>query len=490
MTPRNAYRLAVKAVALLAALWIAVAVGFAAQAWWRLPDLSAWHRIGLQAEFSASRADAPTTFAAYLDQEARLFAELQRRVYDDPAAADRWPYGRYTPGSPVAQLALGGSGNRSSVTKAAAPRGAVLLLHGLSDAPYSLRAVGRALHERGFDVVALRLPGHGTAPAALTRVTWQDWDAAVAIAARHAASLAGHGKAFYIAGYSTGAPLALLYALKAIEDPSLPMPKRLLLFSPAIGVSEFAVMTRAAETLSFVPGLEKAGWLDVLPEYDPFKYNSFPVNAAHQIWRLTRELDARMRSAASAGKLDRMPMVTAFQSMVDSTVNAADVVWRLFLRLPARGHELVVFDVNREEFLAGLIAPGPRDAFDKFAGAPALPFRLAIIGNRSAATTEVVERVREAGQRDIATTELGLQWPDQVLSLGHLAVPMPIDDPLYGLTPAAHDDGQRFTLGGEAPRGEIGALVVPLGSLARLRSNPFFAVIVGRLDQAVHADTR
>jgi hypothetical protein len=185
-----------------------------------------------------------------------------------------------------------------------------------------------------------------------------------------------------------------------------------------------------------------------------------------------------------------MPMVTAFQSMVDSTVNAADVVWRLFLRLPARGHELVVFDVNREEFLAGLIAPGPRDAFDKFAGAPALPFRLAIIGNRSAATTEVVERVREAGQRDIATTELGLQWPDQVLSLGHLAVPMPVDDPLYGLTPAPHDDGQRFTLGGQAPRGEIGALVVPLGSLARLRSNPFFAVIVGRLDQAVHADTR
>jgi hypothetical protein len=32
--------------------------------------------------------------------------------------------------------------------------------------------------------------------------------------------------------------------------------------------------------------------------------------------------------------------------------------------------------------------------------------------------------------------------------------------------------------------------VVPLGSLARVRSNPFFAVIESRLDAAVRADAR
>jgi hypothetical protein len=85
---------------------------------------------------------------------------------------------------------------------------------------------------------------------------------------------------------------------------------------------------------------------------------------------------------------------------------------------------------------------------------------------------------------------LGLRWPDAVLSLGHIAVPMPADDPLYGLAPAARTDATTFTLGGPAPRGESGALAVPLGSLARVRSNPFFPVIVGRIDVAVRADQR
>jgi alpha-beta hydrolase superfamily lysophospholipase len=485
---RRLYRPAIAAALLVATLWTVVAVGFALQAWFRLPELSAWHRTTLEHEFHAGRADAPNSFAAYLAEEERLFAELKRRVYDDPRAAEAEPYGRYTPGSPVARLALDSDGNRSTVTPAHNARGAVLLLHGLTDAPYSLHAVGRALHERGFHVVALRLPGHGTTPAALTRVAWQDWQAAVEIAARHAAELAGSGRPFYIAGYSTGAPLALLHALKAIDDPSVPMPTRLFLFSPAIGVSRFAVMTQAAGALAFVPGLQKASWLDVLPEYDPFKYNSFPVNAANQVWRLTRELESQLRAAHESGKLGRMPTVTAFQSLVDSTVHAADVGTRLFMRLPARGHELVVFDVNRQEFLASLIAPGPRHAFAQLAAAPALPFRLAIVGNRSPASAEVVEWVREAGQRETTTVALGLQWPAAVLSLGHIAVPMPSDDPLYGLAP---DGGEGvFTLGGPAPRGENGALAVPLGSLARVRSNPFFPVIVRRLDEAVRNDTR
>jgi alpha-beta hydrolase superfamily lysophospholipase len=484
---RRIYRLAVAALALAGALWSIVAVGFAAQAWWRLPDLSAWHRIALDSEFRAGNDGAAATFAAYLEQEARLFVELKQRIYDDPGQASRQPYDRYAAGSPVARLALESAGNRSGVTEAHAARGAVVLLHGLTDAPYSLHAVGRALHERGLHVVALRLPGHGTTPGALTRVSWHDWDAAVLLAVRHAAALAG-GKPLYVAGYSTGAPLALLHALRAIDDPAVPMPTRLFLFSPAIGVSEFAVMSEFAGTLAFLPGLQKASWLDVLPEYDPFKYNSFPVNAANQVWRLTRELEARLSAAQEAGTLGRMPPITAFQSLVDSTVLAADVGRRLFMRLPARGHELVVFDVNRQEFLASLIAPGPRRAFEQVAQAPALPFRLAIVGNRSPASAEVVEWVREAGRRETEAVTLGLAWPRAVLSLGHIAVPMPHDDPLYGLAPEATGQAGAPSLGGPAPRGESGALVVPLGSLARVRSNPFFAVITRRLDEAVRLD--
>ena len=76
---------------------------------------------------------------------------------------------------------------------------------------------------------------------------------------------------------------------------------------------------------------------------------------------------------------------------------AADLGTRLFLRLPAKGHELVVFDVNRNALLSSLIAPGPKRA----------------------------------------------------------------------------PDGLALPLGRGAPSGEAGALVIPLGQLVRVRSNPF-----------------
>jgi alpha-beta hydrolase superfamily lysophospholipase len=481
----RATRLVIHAVVFLVAIVAAVAVGFAAQAWWRHPDLEPWHTVRLADEFKAG-AGAARTLAEYVAQERRLFAELRRTVYA-LARADASELDRYSAGSLAARIALETSGNRTHELGPARPRGAAVMLHGLSDAPYSLAAVGRLLYERGFHVVWLRLPGHGTIPGALRDVAWEDWMAATALALRHAAERAP-GKPLYVAGYSTGAPLALLHALRAMDDASLAMPSRLLLFSPAIGVSRFAVMTNVTSLLAPVPGLEKAEWLDVMPEYDPYKYNSFPVNAANQIYRLTRALEAGLVRAQERGNLDRVPTVTAFQSLVDSTILAADLATRLFKRLPANGHELVVFDVNRRELLSSLIAPGPKRAFDRVAEGPALPFCLTVVGNASGGSAEVVEWTREAGSRDVARKPTGLAWPDDVFSLGHLAIPTPIDDPMYGLTPRRASDGLALPLGRGAPSGEAGALVIPLGQFARLRSNPFFSVIVDRIDEAVKAD--
>lgn len=481
-------RLLIGAVVLLAAIVAAVAVGFAAQAWWRHPDLDPWHTVRLANEFKAGAPGAARTFPEYVAQEERLFAELRQAIYASSPRAGASDLERYRAGTLAARIALDTQGNRSHELAQTAPRGVAVMLHGLSDAPYSLETVGRVLHERGFHVVWLRLPGHGTIPGALRDADWEDWMAATALALRHAADLAP-GKPLYVAGYSTGAPLALLHVLRALDDKSLTMPSRLLLFSPAIGVSRFAVMTNFTSLLAPIPGLEKAAWLDVMPEYDPYKYNSFPVNAANQVYSLTRALEAGLAQAQARGTLDRVPTVTAFQSLVDSTILAADLANRLFKRLPAKGHELVVFDVNRKQLLSSLIAPWPSHAFDQMASAPALPFRLTVVGNRTHESGEVVEWTREPGSRDAVPKPTGLAWPDRVFSLGHLAVPTPIDDPMYGLTPRHASDGLALPLGRGAPSGEAGALVIPLGQFARLRSNPFFPVIVERIDAAVKADT-
>ena len=485
MILRRTVRLAVGAVALAAAIAAAVAVGFAAQAWWRLPDLGPWHTVRLGSEFKAG-AGAPRTFAEYQAQEERLFAELKQKIYSAPSAGAS-EIDRYVTGTLAARLALDTTGNRSHELEQVSPRGAAVMLHGLSDAPYSLETVGRLLHQHGFHVVFLRLPGHGTTAGELRDVDWEDWLAATALALRRAADVAP-GKPLYVAGYSNGAPLALMHTLRAMDDKSLAMPTRLLLFSPAMGVSEFAAMTTVTSLLAPVPGLAKAAWLDVLPEYDPFKYNSFPVNAATQVWSLTRTLERELVRAQRSGKLDRMPTITAFQSLVDSTVIAADLETRLFARLPAKGHELVVFDVNREALLGSLIAPGPRRAFDAIMAAPALPNRVTVIGNRSPGSSDVVAWTREAGSRESVPVATGLSWPGNVFSLGHLAIPTPSDDPMYGLTPRAAPDGLSLPLGRGAPSGESGALLIPLGQFARIRSNPFFPVIVERIDAAVKAD--
>ena len=271
--------LLIRAVLFLVAIIAAVAVGFAAQAWWRHPDLAPWHRLRLNNEYRAG-AGAPQTLAEYLAQEERLFAELRQTIYGSAPGTEASALDRYSAGTLAARIALDTPGNRTHELGHETPRGAAVMLHGLSDAPYSLESVGRLLHERGFHVVWLRLPGHGTIPGALRDVDWEDWMAATALALRHAAERAP-GKPLYVAGYSTGAPLALLHVLRAMEDEALTMPSRLLLFSPAIGVSPFAVMTNVTSLLAPVPGLEKAAWLDVLPEYDPYKYNSFPVNAGN-----------------------------------------------------------------------------------------------------------------------------------------------------------------------------------------------------------------
>jgi len=457
---------------------------FAMQARLRLPELRTWHTASLGQEFRAGRPNTPASFVEYLALEQRLFSELQARVMNDSQV-----FGRYNPKSVVARLALETRYNRSyELLPRGDVRGAVLLVHGLSDSPYSVRGLAETFVAQGYYVLALRLPGHGTTPAELVDVSWEDWYGAVLLAARHAAAKAGPGKPFVAGGYSTGAALLTLYSLRTLADPALPRPQRLYLVSPAIGISPFAALTRVVSALAFIPALEKSRWIDVLPEYDPYKYNSFPVNAASQIYALTRVVRRELQVQKNAGRLEAMPRVIAFQSIVDSTITAAELVRGLLLQLPPRGHEVVVFDINRSDALRGWIAPGPIEDFERLRETTALPFRLTLVANRSPGTRAVAAYTRAAGSRELEVENLPYEWPPGVYSVGHVSLPFPADDPVYGLAPAASE--VRFNLGTLAPRGEAGALLVGPGSFERLRSNPFWGVIKDRVTAAEVAALR
>ena len=487
----NARRWVIKPLLYLAALAVTVLATivfvFAVQARINLPELRAWHRIVLDEEAGTRNPAAFESFEAYRRQEDRLFAELRARIYEGPGA-DTSSLGRYNPRSVVAQLALDTRYNRSyELAPAGEPRGGVLLMHGLSDSPYAMRGIAELFQSQGYYVVALRLPGHGTVPSGLRDVRWQDWYAAVAAAAKYAAARGGSGKPFYIGGFSTGAALATLYTVRSLDDAGLPKPQGVYLVSPAIGISPSAVLTNVISALAFIPAFEKSRWLDVFPEYDPYKYNSFPVNAGKQIHTLTGVLADALDDAGARGRLAAMPRVVAFQSIVDSTITAREVARGLLARFPGADHELVVFDVNRIDAIQGLIAPGPLEDLERIRNATDLPYRVTLIGSSSPGTRAVAAYTREAGGIEVKKTELGLEWPASVFSLGHVALPFPADDPVYGIEPPP-DTQPRFNLGAMAVRGESGALVLSLGAFSRLRCNPFFDVVRAKILETLVRD--
>src|SRR4029453_18601623 len=142
--------------------------------------------------------------------------------------------------------------------------------------------IAEILRDQGYYTLALRMPGHGTVPGGLTDVSWQDWLAAPRLGMRDTRQKIGPDRPLLLVGYSNGGALAVKYAAEVPDRPQDPAASRVLLISPMIGVTPAARLARWISLLGVVPYFEKARWLDVLPEYNPIKYNSFPANAGLQ----------------------------------------------------------------------------------------------------------------------------------------------------------------------------------------------------------------
>ena len=81
-----------------------------------------------------------------------------------------------------------------------------------------------------------------------------------------------------------------------------------------------------------------------------------------------------------------------------------------------------------------------------------------------------------------------LLYPVEIFSLSHVAVPFPLNDPLYGLHPDPKGEEQfGVSLGTLSARGERGALIVDADFLFRIASNPFFPYMLERIEQGITA---
>ncbi len=440
------------------------------------PELSIWHRAQLDREFTAD--SQVEDFAGYLDLEERLFAQLDEQVYRQVPTGPEQVLNRYSRGSLADPRRWPTPWNRSFEHPSQTPRAGVLLLHGLSDSPYSMRALGERLAAEQAWVVGLRVPGHGTAPSGLVSVRWQDMSAAVVLAVRHLRGAIGDAP-LYLVGYSNGGALAVEYSLSALADASLPLPQGIVLMSPEIGVAKAAALASGLDRLGRLLGLEKLAWTSIEPEYDTFKYNSFATNAGDVAYRITARIQQQLDALNRTGKLTEMPRILAFQSAVDATVTAPDLVKHLLARLPSAGNELVLFDINRRAGIEPMLKQDPGAVFGPMLKERNLGFDLTLVTNASVDSTDVVARHKRHGDSTVTTTAAVGQWPQGVYSLAHIALPFSPQDPLYGGPDAAESPG--LQLGNVALRGERGVLRVAGGVLLRMHWNPFYEHVENRV---------
>lgn len=449
------------------------------------PDLYVWHTAELDEEFSAD--SGLTDFSEYLELENRLFDQLDQQVYQKIDSADQSPVNRYFRGSLSDPDRWPTNWNRSFVMPAGEPRIAVLLLHGMSDSPYSTRSLAAAIHNEGAYVIGLRVPGHGQAPSGLLKVHWEDMAEAVRLAINELKKNAPD-RPLYILGYSNGGALAVHYALSSLSDDSLVKVDGLVLLSPEIGISKLAALAKWQQYLGRLLGLEKLAWNSLQPEYDPYKYGSFALNAGEQAYRITQEIQAQIGAQSDAGNLERMPPILAFQSVVDATVKAPELVSNLFDRLPAvessgenphSNHELVLFDINRFANIQILMRENPTAWLETLRQRENMAFMLTLLSNQDREDRQVIAASRAAGTRTVTECNTGLSWPDDVYSLTHVALPFPPDDPVYGGANSPPSPG--IKLGQLAMRGERNVLYVSGAEMLRLRYNPFHEYMQRRI---------
>jgi len=106
----------------------------------------------------------------------------------------------------------------------------VLVVHGFTGSPQSMRGLAQAFAAAGFAVELPRLPGHGTSLDDMLNTGWPDWSGAAEAAYQ---DLAGRCEKVVVAGLSMGGMLTVwlaarhpeiagIVAINAIVDPPAP----------------------------------------------------------------------------------------------------------------------------------------------------------------------------------------------------------------------------------------------------------------------------
>ena len=152
----------------------------------------------------------------------------------------------------------------------------VLLSHGFTGQPASMKPWGEALAERGYAVEVPRLPGHGTTWQELNTLTWDDWYAELAAAFDR---LVADNDLVVVGGLSMGGALVLRLAADRPADVA-----GVMLVNPAVATKRLDVklLPVLKHVVKSFPGIAN----DIKkPGVEENGYDRTPLKAIHTMLR-------------------------------------------------------------------------------------------------------------------------------------------------------------------------------------------------------------
>jgi carboxylesterase len=231
----------------------------------------------------------------------------------------------------------------------------VLLSHGFTGSPASMRPFAEHLAGAGHTVRVPRLPGHGTTWQDLNRTRWPDWYAELD---RALTELRSRCSRVAVAGLSMGGCLALRLAEQRPADVAA-----LVLVNPSVSSSDprMRAVQVARLAKASIPGIGN----DIKqPGVAEHGYDRTPLHALHSLTRLWREVGARLSDVQAPLLLFRSAedhvVDPSSARLVLSRVSSAvreQVVLRDSYHVATLDYDAPIIFSRTEAFLAEHLAP-------------------------------------------------------------------------------------------------------------------------------------
>ena len=251
----------------------------------------------------------------------------------------------------------------------------VILIHGLSDSPYYMEAIGRHLHQTlGVHVLLPLLDGHGLkVPNGMRQVTLERWLANVAFAVDYAASMvatptesvpagaARKNSTISIGGLSTGGTLGTYQALNDAR-----INGSVLLFAAALKFPGLrGAMQEAFLRSDWARRMDR--WLEgdeaALIGNNPYRYSRIDIGSAMPLAQLMRRIEQQLQTIAKAGEPLLQQSVFIAHSEIDETAAIAGVD-RLAAGLPVERVEFVRYKSGDGVRHANVVLAEPIESAD------------------------------------------------------------------------------------------------------------------------------